>query len=213
MALGNDQGVREDTVEQLVDRLVRVFVVGALIIAFVAWLERSPLPALVVGAAVVVVVRTWHSVPWAIDGHREPGGRTAHRAALLDGVDLMTSREFQNLIARLLRRDAFTDVRAMGIRDDLSMEIVGRTNAGHWVVVQCNRDDAHRRVGAHDVERFLAAVPDEVEVAVFVTTGRFTRSALALGERHNVVLLDRSQIAAWMTGRSTRLTAYRPRIA
>jgi restriction system protein len=122
----------------------------------------------------------------------------------------MTGREFQQLVAGLLRRDCVVGVRATGLRDDLSMDVVGCTPDGFKVVVQCNRDAKHRRVGGSDVARFLGTVHDEhaPDIAVLVTTGRFTRSAIALGARRDVVLLDRSAVTAWMTGRATPLTPY-----
>jgi hypothetical protein len=206
MALGHDHIVREGAAQHLTDRLVRGLVVGVLIVAFIAWLERSPIPALAVGTAVVVAVRAWHRAPWA-DGHHALAP-AVHRAALLDDVDLMTSREFQDLVVRLLRRDGFGDVRPLGIRDDVSMDVLALTPAGRRVVVHCKRDDRHRRAGTCDVARFLDAVGGETDLAVLVTTGRFTRPALAVGERRDAVLLDRSQIAAWLTGRPTRLTPH-----
>ena len=122
----------------------------------------------------------------------------------------MTGREFQELITWLMRRDSFVGVTPTGIRDDDNIDVVGRTPAGHTVVVQCNRDAPHRRMGGPDVQRRLGTVDEEhaADLTVLVTTGRFTRAALALGDRRDVVLLDRSQVAAWMTGRATQLTPY-----
>lgn len=205
MTQHHSQGVRNDGVIGLVDWLLRGFVVVVLVAGYLSWLGRSPIPSLLFGGVVVVLFLLWQRVPWAIDANT--GGLGAARIA---EVDLMTCREFQQLIARLMDRDSFVEVHATGVRDDSSTDVVARTPAGDKVVVQCNRDAPRRKVGTPAVQRFLGTVHDEhsADIAVLVTTGRFTRSALALGDRRDVVLLDRSQLSAWMTGRSTRLTPY-----
>jgi restriction system protein len=205
MTQHHSQGVRGDGLIGFVDWVLRAFVVVVLAVGYLTWLGRSPIPALLLGCVVLVLVLLWQRVPWAIDANT--GGL---RAARIADVDLMTCREFQQLIARLMDRDSFVGVRATGIRDDDNTDVVGRTPTGHKVVVQCNRDSPRRRVGTPDVQRLLGTAHDEhrADIAVLVTTGRFTRSALALGERRDVVLLDRSQLAAWMTGRATPLSSY-----
>jgi restriction system protein len=206
-------GVSNDVVVRFVDWLIRAVVVAVLFLAYLGWLGRSPVPALAFGVVTAAAVRAWWRAPWVMTDRQE--ATAALRATRPGGVDLMTSRELQQLIARLLCRDSFVEVRATGLRDDLSTDVVGRTPAGHRIVVVCNRDAPRRRVKAPDVQRFLSAVREghSADIAVLVTTGRFTRSALALGERRDVVLLDRFALAAWMTGRATRLTPYLPAAA
>lgn len=205
------EGVADDVLVRSVDWLLRAVVVVTLLVCYLGWLERSPLPALVCGAVVAGLLRAWRRAPWATDDRRAtiPAGKP-HPPAIAD-LDLMTGREFQQLVACLMDRDSFVEVRATGLRDDLSTDVVGQTPAGHTVVIGCNRDAPHRRVGPPDVQRFLDG--HSADIAVLVTTGRFTRSAIALGERRNVVLLDRSQLAAWMTGRATSLSPYLPAAA
>lgn len=212
VAQRNCKGVPDDVLIGFMDWLVRALVVVVLFVAYLSWLGRSPLPALVIGSVVAMGVRAWRRASWAIDDRRESARAGAPRATAVGDVDLMTGREFQQLIARLMRRDSFVEVRATGLRDDLSTDVVGQTPAGHKIVVVCNRDAPRRRLGTSDVQRSLGTAYDEhsADIAVLVTTGRFTRSAIALGERRDVVLLDRSQLAAWMTGGATRLTPYLP---
>lgn len=207
MAQLDGQGVSDGGLIQFGDGVLRALVVVILLFGYLDWLGRSPLPALAVGIVVALLLRAWRRAPWVQGDHREPRMTSRHRAAQLDEIDLMTSREFQALIAALMRRDRFVEVRPTGMRDDLSTDVLGRTPAGHRVVVQCSRDDARRRVGSAAVQKFLGSV-DTTDVAVLVTTGRFSRSALAFGERGGVVLLDRSHVAAWMAGRATQLTPY-----
>lgn len=206
----NSKGVNDDVLIGFVDRLVRAVVVFVLFVAYLSWLERSPMPALLIGSVVAVGVRLWRRAPRAADDRPATAWAGASRATAIGDVDLMTGREFQQLIARLMRRDSFVGVQATGLRDDLSTDVVGQTSEGHKVVVVCNRDAPRRRVGPTDVERALGMAYGGhlADIAVLVTTGRFTRAAMALGERSNVVLLDRAQLAAWMTGRTTPLTPY-----
>ncbi len=210
VAQPNSTGVSNDVAIRFVDWLIRAVVVVVLLLAYLDWIGRSPIPALALGVVAGAAVLAWCRAPWVMADRWET--TAALRATQAGGVDLMTSRELQQLIAKLLRRDSFVEVHAMGLRDDLSTDVVGQTPAGQRIVVVCNRDAPRRRVGAPVVQRFLGTAADgrSADIAVLVTTGRFTRSALALGERRDVVLLDRSQLAAWMTGRATRLTPYLP---
>ncbi len=210
MAQHNSHGVPDDAWTRSVDWVLRALVVVVVVLAYLAWLGRSPIPALLFACAVVVLVRAWHRVPWATDDRHDAAKAGRPRATQIRDVDLMTSREFQQLIARLMRRDSFIGVQSTGLRDDLSTDVLARTPTGQRVVVHCNRYASHRRVGTSDVQRFLGTVHDDyaADIAVLVTTGRFTPSALALAERCDLVLLDRAQLAAWLTGRTTRLTPY-----
>jgi restriction system protein len=211
----NGDGVAHDVLIRSADSVLRAVVVVILLIAYLDWLGRSPIPALLVGGVAAVLVRAWHCVPWAVDDRRETARTDEPRAIQIGDVDLMTCREFQQLVARLMRRDSLIGVRATGLIDDLSTDVVGHTRAGHKVFVQCNRDDSRRRVDTPEIERFLGSASDghSADIAVLVTTGRFTKSAIALGERRDVVLLDRSGVAAWLTGRTTPLTPYLPATA
>lgn len=192
------------------DRLLRAVVVAVLGVEYVAWLVRRPISAGLCAAVVLVLVCAWYRAPWAVDGRRVAAPTGALRTAGLGEVDLMTCREFQQLVARLMRRDDVAEVRVTGLRDDLSTDVVGRTPAGYRLAVQCSRDAPRCRVRPAEVERFVGIALDEhgADIAVLVTTGRFTRSALALGRRSDLVLLDRRHVAAWMTGRATPLTPY-----
>ena len=203
MTQRNGPGVNDDVVTRFADWVARALVLVLLFAGYLTWLGDSPVTALLFGCVVALLVRAWFRRPWAIDNRRAV---TEGRSAQIGDVDLMTGREFQQLIAGLMRRDSFEGVRMTGLRDDLSMDVLGCTPAGRRVVVQCNRDAPHRRVDSSAVERLLDSAQDEL--AVLVTTGRFSRAAIALGERRDVVLLDRSQVAAWMTGRTTQLTPY-----
>jgi hypothetical protein len=210
VAQRNDEGVSDDVLIRFGDGLLRAFVVVVLFVGYLGWLGRSPIAALVFGCVVAVVVRAWHRVPWAIVDRRETAETGGPRAMQTGDLDYLTCGEFQQLIARLMRRDSFVGVRATGARDNLFTDVVGHTPSGQRVVVYCYRDAAHRRVDADAVRHFLGPVDDQhsPDIAVLVTTGRFTRSAIAFSERRDVVLLDRSQVAAWMTGRATPLTPY-----
>ena len=208
MTQHNDPVVSADVLVRFADWMVRAVVVVVLLFAYLAWVERDPVAALPAGGAVLVAVSAWHRVTQA----PEPkAARAAGPAPVsIADVDRMTCRELQLLVASLLRRDDVGGVHAPTSRVDLSSEVLGHTGTGRTVLVRCHRDAPRRRVGAAAVQRFLDDTHGvrATDLPVLVTTGRFTRSALALGESRGLVLLDRTQLATWLTGRPTRLSPH-----
>ncbi len=208
MTQHNDPAVSADVLVRFADWMVRAVVVVVLLFAYLAWMERDPIAALPAGGVVLIAVSAWHRVTQA----PEPEMSCAAGPAPISiaDVDRMTCRELQLLVASLLRRDDVGGVHAPTSRVDLSSEVLGHTSTGRSLLVRCHRDAPRRRVGATAVHRFLDDTHGAraTDIPVLVTTGRFTRSALALGDSRGLVLLDRTQLAAWLTGRPTRLSPH-----
>lgn len=112
----------------------------------------------------------------------------------------MTSRQFEQLVARLLRRDGYRDVSVPGGAGDLDADVLATAPDGSRVVIQCKRYGEHRSVSSPEVQKFLGTCFHEhgANHAWFVTTTRFTRPARELGERRHLRLIDRAALAAWM---------------
>ena len=153
---------------------------------------------LAVGLLLVLVVR------------RRIAASRAHaaRQRLLDervgSTDGMSGPQFERLVARLMQRDGFTDVRIPGGSGDLGADVLGR-GANGLVVVQCKRYAQNRYVSSPDMQKFLGTCFHEhgADEAWFVTTTRFSKAARDLGTRRAVRLVDRADLAEWMAAGAT----------
>lgn len=131
--------------------------------------------------------------------------RAARQRALdqhVGSTDGMPGPDFERLVARLMRRDGFTDVRIPGGSGDLGADVVGRAPSGLLVVVQCKRFGEHRSVSSPEMQTFLGTCFHEhgADEAWFVTTTRFSGPARKLGTRRGLHLVDRQALARWMAG-------------
>ena len=190
--------------------LVALVVVGAIL----GWFEtarafvvdRLPLfvalgTALVVLALIVVRRR--------IAASRTRAAQQRGLDAQVASTDGMTGPDFERLVARLMQRDGYTDVRIPGGRGDLGADVVGTAPDGQKVVVQCKRYGQQRYIGSPDMQKFLGTCFHEhaADEAWFVTTTRFSTAARDLGSRRGVKLIDRESLASWMGSRAVTSAA------
>ncbi|WP_181871578.1 restriction endonuclease [Sphaerisporangium album] len=120
-------------------------------------------------------------------------------------VDAMSGTDFENLVADLLRRDGFRDVRRVGRSHDGGVDVVARAADGRPIAVQCKRQAA--RVGADRVRNLIGAVNGSVydgHRAVLVTSSVFTGPAARESESR-VLLVDRHRLGEWMKGESLKV--------
>ncbi|MEV6983320.1 restriction endonuclease [Sphaerisporangium sp. NPDC051017] len=120
-------------------------------------------------------------------------------------VDAMSGTDFEDLVADLLRRDGFRDVRRVGRSHDGGVDVVARAADGRWIAVQCKRQAA--RVGADRVRNLIGAVNGSTyggHRAVLVTSSVFTTPAGREAEGH-VLLVDRHHLGEWMKGASLKI--------
>ncbi|MFG3283408.1 restriction endonuclease [Streptomyces sp. NPDC048111] len=118
-------------------------------------------------------------------------------------VDALSWQEFETYVAALCRRDGCTKVVVSGRSGDLGADVIGYLADGRKVVVQCKKYAPHRSVSSHDMQKFVGTARPEhgADVALFVTTGQsFTRDALGLAVRQNIVALHRDLLGAWVKG-------------
>lgn len=163
-------------------------------------------PVLALAGAVVVVLLTWRVLVL----RRRARGRAARQARLdqqVAATDGMSGADFEQLVARLLRRDGWRQVTVSGGSGDLGADVTARhPGDGSLLVVQCKRY-TDRAVGSPDLQRFLGTVfhHHRADHALYVTTSTYSRPARALAAGSGVQLLDREALATWMTGRSPAL--------
>lgn len=123
----------------------------------------------------------------------------AARDRNIAATDTMTGPQFEQYVARLMRRDGLRGVRVCGGSGDLGADITARTPDGRKVVVQCKRYAGS--VGDPHVQKFngTAWQIHQADVALLVTTGRPTGRARQLATRCRIVLVDRDELAIWAT--------------
>ncbi|MFJ4990047.1 restriction endonuclease [Streptomyces sp. NPDC088732] len=163
-----------------------------LVLGVVRWLQQHQavawsLAALLLAAAaakVTVAVRKYRK--------RRRKGRATGKYLALD------AGRFEQAVAALMSTSGATGTRIIGGSGDLGADVIGYTRSGRKVVVQCKRYD-RKPVGSPDVQRFVGtAVPHHhADVAVLVTTSRFTVPALRYASEHSVLTVDGEQLAEW----------------
>lgn len=158
-------------------------------------------PLLAVAGAVTIVLFGWRVLVL----RRRARERTDRQARLDQQVattDGMSGPHFEQLIARLLRRDGWHHVTVSGGAGDLGADVTARhPGDGTLLVVQCKRY-TDRAISSPDLQRFLGTVfhHHHADHALYVTTSYYSRPARALATSNGVHLLDRQALATWMTG-------------
>ncbi|MFG2501166.1 restriction endonuclease [Streptomyces sp. NPDC048441] len=127
--------------------------------------------------------------------------RAGHRT--LAEVDAMTGTEFEELVAGLCRRDGCTEVRRVGGAGDNGADVVGRLPDGRSMVVQCKRYAPTSAIASRELRDLLGSrVHFGADVAIFVTTTRFSRPSEAFAAEHGIVAVHRDHLGLWNSGTS-----------
>ncbi|MFF4805302.1 restriction endonuclease [Streptomyces sp. NPDC001351] len=136
--------------------------------------------------------RAWRQQDAVAAGHRS-----------LAEVDAMSGTEFEELVAALCRRDGCREVRRVGGSGDQGADVVGRLPDGRAMVVQCKRYTPSAVIASREVRDLLGSkVHFGADVAVFVTTTRFSRQAMDVVVRNGIIAVSRDLLGAWNSGAS-----------
>ncbi|GAA3368725.1 hypothetical protein GCM10020367_08230 [Streptomyces sannanensis] len=134
--------------------------------------------------------RSWREAEAVKAGHRT-----------LAEVDAMSGTEFEELVAGLCRRDGCTEVRRVGGAGDNGADVLGRLPDGRAMVVQCKRYAPSSSIASREVRDLLGAkVHFKADVAIFVTTTRFTRPSETFALENDIVALHRDHLGLWNNG-------------
>ncbi|RAJ61782.1 restriction system protein [Streptomyces sp. Amel2xB2] len=130
---------------------------------------------------------------------REDEVRSGHRT--LNEVDRMSGTEFEEHVAELCRRDGCGEVQRVGGAGDDGADVRGRLPDGRSMVVQCKRYAASRPIPPRDLRELAGSrVHFAADVAVFVTTSRFTDKATAYALANSIVTVHRDVLGLWNKG-------------
>lgn len=166
-------------------------------------------PVLVAAGAVAVV----GGAAWGLwRAHRSAVGRDQQwraqeeakaRELSMTEVDALSWQDFEKCVADLCRRDGCRDVVVSGKSGDLGADVIGRLADGRKLVVQVKKYAPERSVPSQDMQKFVGTARLErgADVALFVTTCRtFTKAALGLAVRQDIVALHRDLLGSWVKG-------------
>ncbi|WP_329136509.1 restriction endonuclease [Streptomyces sp. NBC_00670] len=118
-------------------------------------------------------------------------------------VDGMTGTEFEELVASLCRRDGCTDVRRVGGANDNGADVVGSLPDGRSVVIQCKRYAPSSTIASRELRDLLGArVHFGADLAVFVTTTRFSGPSEKFALQHGILAVHRDHFGLWNNGTS-----------
>lgn len=117
-------------------------------------------------------------------------------------LDAMNTREFEQHIAWLCRRDGCEQVTVTDGHGGAGADILGHTADGRRLVVRCWGRTGSGHITGGDVQGFVDAAEREhrADVALLVATAPFTRDALLVAARQGVTAVHRGLLEAWNNG-------------
>ncbi|MER5886982.1 restriction endonuclease [Streptomyces sp. NPDC001941] len=162
----------------------------------------AALAIVTVGAIGWVLMRAHRSAVTADQRWRAEEEAKARELSMAE-VDALTWQDFEKYVADLCRRDGCTKVVVSGKSGDLGADVVGYLADGRKLVVQVKKYAPERSVSSQDMQKFVGTARPEhgADVALFVTTCRtFTKAALGLAVRQDIVALHRDLLGSWVKG-------------
>lgn len=171
----------------------------------VGWVREHPVLSVLISLA--LVVGTGFTVFAVRRERRARAEWLAERERNIATTDGISGVEFEQWVARLMRRTGFHAVTVRGGAGDQGADITATSPDGRWTVVQCKRYSPSRAMGSPAVQTFAGPAHGihKAELAVLVTTTGFTAPARRDAALMNVVLVDRDLLATWATAQAVPL--------
>ncbi|WP_079123740.1 restriction endonuclease [Streptomyces sp. NBRC 110611] len=185
----------------------RAFAGGALLLVLLVVFWSAIWPY-VLGAVVLGAVGTSAWWLWRTDRLLRSRDRAwrhgeevkAGRRTLAE-VDAMSGTEFEELVAALCRRDGCAEIRRVGGSGDNGADVRGRLPDGRTMVIQCKRYAPSRAIASHEVRDLRGAQAHfDADVAIFVTTTRFSRQAEDFAVNNGILAIHRNHLGLWNNG-------------
>jgi restriction system protein len=191
---------RKNSHDGLLLLVVSVVILSGWVLSWAKRLVAAHTAALMM-ATIVAVTLTATTGVLIIRARLRQAARQAERDRNITVADTMTGPQFEQYVARLMRRDGLHRVQVCGGTGDLGADVTACTRDGRKVVVQCKRYAGS--LGDPHVQKFngTARPIHGADVALLVTTGRPTAKARQLAQRCGIVLVDRDALAAWASDR------------
>lgn len=125
-----------------------------------------------------------------------------HHIWTLDEVRLLTPREFETMIGKMLEQLHYTQVEIVGGSGDLCVDIKAIGQNGEQVAVQCKRYRDKKNIGSKDMQTFIGMiyVQHRADRGMYVTTSSYTPAARKLGENNRIEVIDGEALITMMQG-------------
>lgn len=179
---------------------IAVFLVAAPALQF----ARDNLAAIVgvVFAVIVTVAGALYARHWL---HRRRLERKQNHLRAVLPFHEMNDKQFEHALASLCRDAECTDVTVSGGAGDRGADVLATTADGRRLIVQAKRYNIGRPVGDREMQQFVGGIGTwhDYDVAVLVTTSRFTRAAQQTAVRNGIELVDNHALAQWNAGTIT----------
>lgn len=189
---------RRNTARDVLAAYARLFAVCLALAMLIIPETRGPLMFVAVGAGGVYVGVRIHRK------HRQVEARRlwAIRAQTSDGYLAMSPGEFEHALAYLCERDGCRGVKVVGGAGDLGADVVATLPNGTRLVVQAKRYAPGNLVTSPHLQRFggTCYAVHQADVAVVVTTSRFTQQAQSYAGRMRIRLFSAQELGAWASG-------------
>ncbi|MFN4336288.1 MAG: restriction endonuclease [Candidatus Nitrosocaldus sp.] len=113
----------------------------------------------------------------------------------LERLKSMDPKEFEYVVADMLRTMGYRDVRVIGGSGDLAVDITAK-HGKDKVVIQCKRYTG-KKVTSPELQMFIGMMLTEYKATkgIYVTTSSFTQDAVELARRHGIELWDGDRLA------------------
>jgi len=124
--------------------------------------------------------------------------KNKRRELILQRVRSLHPTDFEYLVAVILKKLGYKDVKVIGGSGDNCIDILARDENDKGVAVQCKKYTT-KKVTARDIQTFLGMMLLEQHVykGIYITTSRFTRGVYKLSEKYynTLILIDGYKLA------------------
>jgi restriction system protein len=136
------------------------------------------------------------------EAQRKAGEIYAARARAVETYHAMTSRQFEEALAYLCRRDGCPEAYVTGRAGDLGADVLAVTPDGRRMVIQAKRYIAGNLVTGPSLQQFggTCYAVHGADIAAVVTTSGFTRQARDYASAMRIALFDTDALGGWASG-------------
>jgi restriction endonuclease Mrr len=118
-------------------------------------------------------------------------------SALVSLLSLSPS-DFKRVVLLLFESWGYPEIKQLD-GAGLAVDFICRDERGEVTAVQCKRYEPDMPVESAEIQRFIdVTVGHYIHHCVFVTTSSFTEPALALGDQHNIQMIDGEELVGLM---------------
>lgn len=161
----------------------------------VTWVGEHRLSGALAIAALTFLAVIWFAMRlWS---KRRNKATLLARARSLDELLSISPSEFEHTVAALFDSLGYSEVHVTGGSGDLSADIICRDPKGSKTVIQCKQYATNRRVGTPELQMFIgmAYTHHRAAKAIYVTTAEYTRAASELAQKHDIELINGTELA------------------